>query len=292
MDKMKYIKRYKIFESDINHDTLKDEVLEIYSDFIDTFNFDQSPQNNHFYTKGNIYLSISTDLRFGEGVKVTLANNSNGGYLIKNGPSKGFSGIQNKEMKIEMEKAHNRCIEHFGFNDFIIASFYAYQNGGFSITYYTKSSFVFQGKEFDPQYLCGEDTYVRDLPLLKGYIYCRSSHNNIVDLSTDFEGLSMFCLYGGGSKSIYYNPINIISGQDKDDGGFSIDNSTNEQWVTKQWSDICKKYNIPVSNKSNLNMSRYMIDGDPTAYEFMDYLVDKQEDAKNYKKLPFTLKKR
>lgn len=38
-------------------------------------------------------------------------------------------------------------------------------------------------------------------------------------------------------------------------------------------------------------MTRRKKDGDPTAYEFMDYLALNQEDFKNYKKLPYSLKK-
>lgn len=279
---MKHLKRYKLFESDSN---LKQEVLEIYQDFLDHFNMTKS-EHGDYYVNRRMSLFVTDRCRFGEGVRVVIQNgNVNGGYLIKEGPSKGFDGVPD-DVASELKKAHDRCLQHFDFKECVIGSYYKYQSGNLSISYYTNPSFVFEGKKFNPEYLCGEDSYVRELPLLKSYVVCKSSHENIFDFFNKNGNIDgMYCLWGGKGPMNYYNPISIMSGHDCDKYGHCIANSPTEQWITNQWDSMCNKYDIPKLNKS-WNISRSVRDGDPTVYEFMDYLVENQEDFKNYKQLP------
>lgn len=282
---MKYLKKYKLFEHNYSKpgSNIRNEVMDIYQDFIDTFNLDVRPGNREWYSNSRFEFGISTSkVRFGQGIKVSIQSASYNGRIVKEGPYKGFGGLPT-DIAVELEKAHNRCLEHFGFTDYIIGSHYRYQSGSFSIVYYTEPNFIFDGKEFNPEHLYGEDAYVVELK--KGYLLCKSSHSNIFDyFDEDGEIDGMFCLWGGDGP-VYYNPISIMSGNDCDKYGFCIANTPTEQWVTKHWSDMCVKYKIPVSKRA-WNISRSHRDGDPTVYEFMEYLAGHQDDFDSYKELP------
>jgi len=281
---LKHIKTYKLFES--NKSNLKNEVLDIYQDFIDHFNLSQVENNKNWYSDRRIAFGVTTDVRFGSGVKVSLSSGNYNRGLVYEGYHKGFEGLPS-DISIELQKAHKRYLEHIDFKDCIIGSYYKYQSGGFEIVYYTDPSFVFEGKEFNPEHLYSEGAYVRELPKIKSYVVCKNSHENIFDFySNDGQIGGMYCLWGGKSPMYYFNPISIISGNDCDRYGFCIANTPTEQWISKQWSDMCKKYDIPASDKK-WSMSRQQgQEGDPTVYEFMECLVENQDDYKNYKKLP------
>lgn len=283
---MKHLKGYKIFEHNYTSygSNIRNEVLDLYLDFIDTFDLTSMGGNKNWYSNNRIEFGIDTSkIRFGQGIKISIQSANYNQGICKDGPYKGFGGLPS-DIAVELEKAHNRCLEHFGFKDYIVGSHYRYQSGGFSIVYYTEPNFIFEGKEFNPEHLYGEDAYV--VKLEKGYLLNKSSHENIFhyyDERGNIDG--MFCLWGGKDDMNYYNPIAITSGRDCDKYGFCIANSPVEQWVTKHWSDMCVKYRISVSKRA-WSISRKQKDGDPTVYEFMDYLSNHQDDFNNYKSLP------
>jgi len=283
---MKYLKSYKIFENSTMDDLHM--IRNIYQDFLDKFNITEeyplhdsiglySPSNNQ------LGFGILHSDYFGKSFRIQI------GCSLNTGNYKGFGGIRNVEIRNELEKAHNQCMDYFGFKDCLVGSSYVH-SGGFSITYFTEEpNYTFEGKPINKDYLYGSDAYVRELPIVGGYIKCGvHGHPNMFDFYGKKDGYEnidgMFALYGG-NPSFYYNPISITSGKDCDKYGYCIPNSPVEQWINAEWMKVAEKYNIPVSNKS-WNMSRTKKNGDVTTIEFMDILVDNQDSFKNYKQLP------
>jgi hypothetical protein len=282
------MKHLKLFESFGSIDSITyDEVVDIYQDFLDEFNI---VRNGSGYSNNDISFYIFMDPVYNKGrIKITIVSNNRGREFISDGPHNGFDGLPSN-ISGELEKAHNRFIQHFNIKDFVIGSYSKYRQGSFVINYYDeKTKFIFDGKEFNPKYLLG-DSYIRQLPIIGGYLVCNDTHENIFNYfnSTGISGI--FSIFGGSDELVYMNPIYIISGN-CDKFGYCVANSPIEQWITKHWSDMCVKYKIRESNKELWNPSRKKKKGDPTVYEFMDYLVEQQRDFKNYQPLPKTLKR-
>lgn len=283
---MKHLTTYKLFESSM--DDLH-RIRDIYQDFLDKFGiteeYSHSKDSIGLYspTNNKLGMGITHNNYFGEGFRVSFGCNLNIGNY------KGFGGIRNDEIRIELEKAHKQCMDYFGFKDCLVGSSYVH-SGGFGITYFTETpNYTFEEKPFSPDYLYGSDVYVRELPIVGGYVRCGiHGHPNMFDFyikKGGYENIDgMFALYGG-NPSRYYNPISITSGKDCDKYGFCIPNSPVEQWINDEWMKVARTNEIPVS-KSSWNMTRLQRDGDISTIEFMDILVDNQGTFKNYKQLP------
>ena len=72
---MKHLKGYKIFEHNYSKpgSNIRNEVLDLYLDFIDTFDLTTMGSNRNWYSNNRIEFGIDTSrIRFGQGIKVML----------------------------------------------------------------------------------------------------------------------------------------------------------------------------------------------------------------------------
>ena len=288
---MKYIKQYKIFESFGR----LGEVRDIYQDFLDKFNINTELKsgndviNLHNPSDYDLNFTISSyNRQFGKGIQISFGNRNR--KYIKVGNYKGFDGIQSDKIREELEKAHKICLDYFGFTDSIVGSSYIH-SGGFNITYFTETpKYIFESYPISPNYLYSTDYYVRELPIVGGYVRCGLNlHPNLFDFYTNSNQINgMFAIWGGSDKTHIYNPISIMSGRDCDKYGYCTPNTPVEQWIDGEWSKVCKELKIPkpkVDGRWRMSIE-YKWNLGINTLKFMDILVDNQEAFKNYTQLP------